>query len=53
MDLSAVFDTIEHGILQHRLEFIGVKGRPIANIVRNHGLNVHLCADDTQLYFLN
>ena len=28
-DLSAAFDTIDHGILQHRLESIGVKGRPL------------------------
>ena len=98
LDLSAAFDTIDHGVLLSRLSSFGVKGSalawirsyltdrtqavningclssflpllfgvpqgsvlgpqfftiyssPIANIARKHGLQVHMYADDTQLY---
>ena len=98
LDLSAAFDTIDHGVLLLRLSNFGVRGSalewirsnltdrtqavningclssfmpllfgvpqgsvlgpqfftiyssPIANIARKHGLQVHMCAYDTQLY---
>ncbi|PFX16681.1 Ubiquitin-protein ligase E3B [Stylophora pistillata] len=66
LDLSTAFDTVDHGILLHRLNTrFGIKGKgsvlgpilyllytsPLGDIIRRPGMNFHFYADDYQVYF--